>query len=155
MKHHFKSMLKYFVAIATILFVFFSPFKIIKVQGSSMYPTYVNNQLLLAIKTNNFKKNDVIVCNDEGYNILKRIKFIEGDTVYSFYQDTDSNVKIINSEEYKNLFKHHSTTALVSKTKVLKNQVYLLGDNLNNSDDSRRFGCVNLTSLKYKIIYPL
>jgi len=155
MKHHFKSILKYFVVISTILFVFFSPFKIIKVQGSSMYPTYLNNQLLLAIKTNNFKKNDVIVCNNEGYNILKRIKFIEGDTVYSFYQDTDSNVKIISSEEYKKLFKHHATTALVSKTKVLKNQVYLLGDNLNNSDDSRRFGCVNLTSLKYKIIYPL
>lgn len=120
-----------------------------------MYPTYVNNQLLLAIKTKNFHKNDVVVCNDEGYNILKRIKFIEGETVYSFYQDTESNVKIISPDEYKKLFKHHSTTALVFKTEVLKNQVYLLGDNLNNSDDSRRFGCVNVTSLRYKIIYPL
>lgn len=155
MKHHFKSILKYFVVISIILFVFFSPFKIIKVQGSSMYPTYVNNQLLLAIKTKNFHKNDVVVCNDEGYNILKRIKFIEGETVYSFYQDTDSNVKIISPDEYKKLFKHHSTTALVFKTEVLKNQVYLLGDNLNNSDDSRRFGCVNVTSLRYKIVYPL
>ena len=155
MKHHFKSILKYFVAIATILFVFFSPFKIIKVQGSSMYPTYVNNQLLLAIKTNNFKKNDVIVCNDEGYNILKRIKFIEGETVYSFCPDTDAVIKIISADDYKKLFKNHSSAAFVTKTKVLKNQVYLLGDNFNNSDDSRRFGCVSLTSLKYKIIYPL
>ena len=155
MKHHFKSMLKYFVAIATILFVFFSPFKVIKVQGSSMYPTYVNNQLLLAIKTDNFHKNDVVVCNDEGYNILKRIKFIEGETVYSFCQDTDSVTKIISFDEYKKLFKIHSSAAFVYKTEVLKNQVFLLGDNLNNSDDSRRFGCVNLTSLKYKIIYPL
>jgi signal peptidase I len=155
MKHHFKSKLKYLVVIAIILFVFFSPFKIIKVQGSSMYPTYVNNQLLLAIKTKNFQKNDVVVCNDEGYNILKRIKFIEGETVYSFYQDTNANVKIISYEEYKKLFNHHSTTALVTKTEVSKNQVFLLGDNLNNSDDSRRFGCVNIKSLKYKIIYPL
>ena len=115
----------------------------------------MNNQLLLAIKTKNFHKNDVVVCNDEGYNILKRIKFIEGEPVYSFYPDTDSNVKIISSDEYKHLFNHHSTTALVSKTEVLKNQVYLLGDNLNNSDDSRRFVCVSITSLKYKIIYPL
>lgn len=155
MKHHFKLILKYLVAITTILFVFFSPFKIIKVQGSSMYPTYLNNQLLLALKTNNFKKNDVVVCNDEGYNILKRIKFIEGETVYSFYGNEDSDIKIINFDEYKKLFKNHSSTTFVSKTTVLKNQVYLLGDNLNNSDDSRRFGCVNLNSLKYKIIYPL
>ena len=155
MKHHFKTMLKYLIVISIILFVFLSPFKIIKVQGSSMYPTYVNNQLILAMKTKNFHKNDVIVCDNEGYNILKRIKFIEGETVYSFYQDTNSIVKIISPEEYKKLFKHHSTTALVSKTEVLKNQVFLLGDNLNNSDDSRRFGCVKISSLKYKIIYPL
>lgn len=155
MKHHFKLILKYLVVITTILFVFFSPFKIIKVQGNSMHPTYLNNQLLLALKTNNFKKNDVVVCNDEGYNILKRIKFIEGETVYSFYQNKDAEAKIISLNEFNKLFKNHSSTTFVSKTEVLKNQVYLLGDNLNNSDDSRRFGCVNLTSLKYKIVYPL
>ncbi len=41
---------------------------------------------------------------------------------------------------------------LVMKQIVPKNHVYLLGDNLNNSDDSRRFGPVEKKDIMYKVI---
>ena len=36
--------------------------------------------------------------------------------------------------------------------KVQKNHFYLIGDNLDNSDDSRRFGTVEENEILYKII---
>ena len=36
--------------------------------------------------------------------------------------------------------------------KVPKNSFYVLGDNWYNSDDSRRFGCVNKEDILFKVI---
>lgn len=40
----------------------------------------------------------------------------------------------------------------IVELKVPKNHYYLLGDNFNNSDDSRRFGTVERSQIIYKVI---
>lgn len=134
--------------------LYFNPFKIVMVLGNSMYPTLKNGNILLAKKTNEFQKNDIVIAKDEyGDFIIKRIKYEPGDYYYLYFE---------NYSPYKKIFLENNSYVLINQYKknniklyeyqLSKNQYFLLGDNLNNSDDSRRFGSVDREDILYKVI---
>jgi signal peptidase I len=57
------------------------------------------------------------------------------------------NGKLINLGVYKNI-----EDAYMMELKVPKGHYYLIGDNLDKSDDSRRFGSVEEKDILYKVI---
>lgn len=136
-----------------VVFIFLSPFKIIVIQGNSMYPTLKDKQIVLGFETNNFKRNDIVVANFEGNNIIKRVKFIEGDNFYYLLKRDLAMPMIITKEMFEN-YKIVSDNEIKQKLTVEKNHVFLIGDNSDVSDDSRRFGCIEVGNVKYKIIFP-
>ena len=158
MKNHFIKILLTCLALLTIVY-FTSPYRIIVVQGNSMFPTFHNKQILIAKSINNYEElkiNDILVCELEGNTIVKRVKFLQNQSVYYYIDSNTSEVKLINENTYHYLSNHPiiRNKSLIQKIIIPSNSVYLLGDNLNNSDDSRRFGTLNWNNIKYKIIYP-
>jgi signal peptidase I len=129
------------------------PFKLILVKGESMYPTLKNNQILLAMKTDSYERNDVVVAEIEDCVIIKRIAFIENDIVY-YHIERDLNLPLLVSKNYFEHFKSKDKSDIVQKFNIDKDSYFLLGDNLMKSDDSRRFGPINKKNIKYKIIFP-
>lgn len=118
-----------------------------------MYPTLKNNQILIGMATKNFYKGDVVVANIEDNFIIKRIKYTEGDHFY-YYLNYDLESPILINKDFYEHFEPNDKVHIVQELVVENNKYFLLGDNLNLSDDSRRFGCVDKNSIKYKIIFP-
>ena len=51
--------IKLIVCLLVVLTLWAIPFKVVVVIGNSMLPSLKNNQLLLAVRTNNFSLNDL------------------------------------------------------------------------------------------------
>ena len=158
MKNHFIKILLTCLALLTIVY-FTSPYRIIVVQGISMSPTFQNKQILVAKSINNYqdiKINDILVCELEDNTIVKRVKYLENQIIYYYIDSNTSEIKLIDKNTYQYLSTHPiiRNKSLIQKVIIPKNSIYLLGDNLNNSDDSRRFGPISFNNIKYKIIYP-
>lgn len=156
LKHIF---IKYYPAFLLILVVFLSPYKIIIVQGNSMSPTYFNREIVIAKKINNttnLNKNDVIVAYYESEFIIKRIKKLPFDNIYYLYDIHEIDKKLIDEVTYlqKNKMPFNKNF-FTQKLTIPNNSFYLLGDNRELSDDSRRFGPINRVNILYKIIYPV
>ncbi len=158
MKNHFIKIL--FICLALLIIVYItSPYRIIVVQGISMSPTFKNKQILFAKSINNYqdiKINDILVCELEDNTIVKRVKFLEHQIIYYYIDSNTSEIKLIDKNTYQYLSTHPiiRNKSLIQKVIVPKDSIYLLGDNLNNSDDSRRFGTLHWNNIKYKIIFP-
>lgn len=112
----------------------------VSVSGNSMIPTLHNEDLLIANRLKEGKKGDIIIIADEKeYWLVKRVIATEGDTVMF---DKDGFV-YINGEKYSDEFgfaNHtlHDVKIELDKEYLLKeDEVFYLGDNRNNSNDSR------------------
>jgi signal peptidase I len=147
--------IKLIVCLLVVLALWAMPFKIIVVKGVSMHPFLKNNELLLAVKTNDFSVNDVVVTkNDFRETIIKRIKFVENDVYYYLMYSHSDKVEVFDQHIGVMAEKYYegNHNFLVMKHIVPKGYVYLLGDNTEHSDDSRRFGAVKKSDIMYKVI---
>jgi signal peptidase I len=147
--------LKFLTCIVVVLALWAVPFKIVVVKGDSMLPNLKNNQVLLAVKTNNFSVDDIVVAkNDYRETIIKRIKFVDNEVYYYVLGLHSEKVEIYDEHVGVMALKYYkgNDQYLVMKQIVPRNHVYLLGDNIDNSDDSRRFGPVEKKDIMYKVI---
>jgi len=125
-------------SLAAVIF-FKREFFTIQVTGRSMMTTYQNCQRLLATRAywlvGNIKRNDVVVVKSDnpGEYLIKRVNRLPGETVDWL------NVP----HDYK----------LVDGPYVVPNDsVYVLGDNLPESSDSREFGPIRLEQIMGKVV---
>ena len=143
--------------IASLVFMFLNPYKIIVVRGNSMYPTLKNGQVLLAKKYSQLNKGDIVIAkNDFEEVIIKRILYVPGEYYYFFYnlESQDSLYELLYDNSYKSIsnFKTEHLNQSLIESKVPIGHYYLTGDNKDNSDDSRRFGTVEKKDILYKVI---
>lgn len=124
-----------------VIFFFFNC-KSVVVSGVSMLPNFKSGQRVLVCKAywliGAIKPNDVVVIredsplNTDGY-IIKRVYKMPGETVD--YAHCPKNYSIANGE-----------------FKVPSGSIYVLGDNAEQSEDSRFFGPVELTRVIGKVV---
>ena len=143
--------------IASLVFMLLNPYKIIVVRGDSMYPTLKNGQILLAKKYTNLDKGDIVIAkNDFSEVIIKRILYVPEEYYYFYYdiKNKDYFYELLYDNSYKSIsgFKNEHLNQSLVESKVPKKHYYLVGDNKNNSDDSRRFGTVENKDILYKVI---
>ena len=144
-----------FIAILIVVFSLFlyartQVFMLIDVVGDSMCPTLDSGDLLVARKTRDLKRGDIIIFTaDNGTkNLIKRVIALEGDTVWSengkvliSYEDDAGNLKQYTIKE--DYLMSQGITYVV-ETKVEAGCVFVLGDNRAISNDSRSFGQIKL-----------
>jgi signal peptidase I len=136
-----------------LLLAYFQPYKLVVVVGQSMYPTYKSGQILLAKKTQNFNKSDAVVAiADDGTLIVKRILYIP-EEYYYYVMKKEGYYELIIDNSYRSILQTKNIDdAYMMELKVPKNHYYLIGDNLDKSDDSRRFGTLDENEILYKIV---
>lgn len=117
------------------------------VEGSSMYPTLKHHERLIVDKLSYFltdpKKGEIVVFRypkDESRDFIKRVIAVGGDTI----EMRDGTV-IVNGAEIEEgyIYKNDPKGPNMSnyrKSVVPEGHIFVLGDNRNNSEDSRYRG---------------
>ena len=120
-------------------------------SGESMLPTLNNGDLLIVAKSKDYDYNDIVILN-KGKTLVKRIVGKSEDKLH-----LDENYRVIRNNIFidEPFVNEESTNSNCSEYFVSKGNYFVLGDNRNNSRDSRDFGDVNKSDIKGKVISNL
>jgi signal peptidase I len=132
--------LVYFILFLIFLFTFVG--RIIGVDGPSMMPTLHNGDLMLLQNIGYTpKQGDVVVLTKESFKakpIVKRVIAVGGQHVKIDYQTNTVYVDgVALSEPYIKEAMQDKGATWTSETDVLQGQIFVMGDNRNDSSDSR------------------
>ncbi len=114
------------------------------VQGDSMNPTLKHNDFVLFCRVDGFGAGDVVILRAEGITLrrlVKRIVGVPGDTVNI---DTWGTVSV-NGKVLQESYAIGTTQQKENEKFPLTlgtNEYFVLGDNRENSSDSRNFGTI-------------
>lgn len=130
----------------------FSP---IIVNGTSMQPLYQENDFLIsskiAYKNMTPQRGDVVIIDGTNYGhdmyFIKRVIGLAGDTV----KIKDGQLFINNQAVHEDYIGEAMNSDFAEIT-VADNFVFVLGDNRNNSLDSRIIGSVSIEDIQGKIV---
>lgn len=141
--------------IISLIFIYFKPFYIVKIVGDSMEPTILEDSVVIATTLNtNYSVGDIVIVEQGGNTIIKRIAFVEKQKFFCLdlgYRRFQPAPVIKNMQYQISYLKKFGVNAYIYE--VPNKQVFLLGDNELESEDSRVFGSVPLENIKGKIIY--
>lgn len=150
-----------FIVIVITIIISIIPKKYV-VNGLSMYPTLEDGQIVLVKNgLDDYKHGDIVILNkpntrmtnlnveaqfgDYAYSeMVKRIVAIEGDII-----EFDNGIVKVNEvvlQDYEDTFK------LNFSKKLQPNEFFVLGDNSTDSYDSRFFGVVKRSDIKYLVL---
>lgn len=120
------------------------------VRGASMEPTFHNNEYLIIYELpyhfQNPARGDVIVFkypNDTSQHYIKRVIGLPGETI----EIQNNQIKIYNEQHPEGFLLEEDylkdiTHGTIKQT-LKEDEFYVLGDNRDNSSDSRRWGPLN------------
>ncbi len=162
-KEFFKDFIVYIlIAVAVILTIKYV-FSLEQVVGPSMEPNYKSGDLLFLNKISyRFKEprlfDVVVIANDDTKYMIKRIIGLPGDVIE--YKD---NKLYINGDVTKEYFNISGTTKEFSLAQLNYDVIpdgyyFVLGDNRENSKDSRTYGLISRDDIIGKVqfrIWPI
>ena len=142
-----KEIIKYSIIISGITGIFLLFFRLAMVEGSSMYPTLNNMDILLLRRTNQIEYGDIVAISSKSLNeeLCKRVIGVEGDHIVINEEGLFVNNKKI-EENYLN--ENLWSTYYDIDIEVPKDKVFVMGDNRNHSLDSRSLGCLKVSDIK-------
>lgn len=139
------------VILAAVLFLFIG---ISRVDGNSMYPTYKDGDTVWFVKSGNSYSRGTVVSikMPGGDHYIKRIVAVPGDTV-----DIRDGRLIVNGKAVDESYANGETMKapdglMVYPYKLPKSKYFVLGDNRENSADSRTFGPVSSAQIQGRIV---
>ena len=158
MKKKIMNILSYVLVIVIALLIKQFVFSPIKVNGSSMYPTLRDGDIMflneIGYHLNGLKRFDIVVVNTENDRIIKRVIGLPGE--YVEYKD---NILYINGEEVKENFDHEITHNFkldeIGHDKIPDGYYFVVGDNRGDSLDSRKIGLISKDQIKGKTDFIL
>lgn len=119
------------------------------VDGPSMQPTYYSKDFLIIWKLGDIERNDIIAFDahtPDNEDYIKRVIAVEGDHLVISNSVVTVNGEVIDEPYIKETTFDGEVDMIISE-----NCVYAMGDNRNDSLDSRRIGEVNLDDVIGKV----
>ena len=156
----FKNILSYVVVIVIAILIKEFIFSPIKVNGTSMYPTLDDGDLMILNEVgyylNGVDRFDIVVVKKNGERLIKRVIGLPGETVE--YKDNELyiNGKVI-KEDFYHATTHDFSLEDINVTVIPEGFYFVVGDNRTNSLDSRKIGLISKSEIKGKakmVIFP-
>lgn len=151
-----KDWLVYIIIIISIIFIRTFVITTIKVSGISMENTLNDKDIMFMEKITKVKRFDIVGISVNDELLIKRVIGIEGDLLY--YKD---NKLFINNKEIKEDYTKGITKDFhieeFGVATIPNDHFLVLGDNRENSNDSRAFGLITKSNIIGKAnikIYP-
>lgn len=156
-KEFIKDTAKYLIIIVVILFIMTFVFSVTSVVGNSMYPTLKDGEVLILNKFHyrfsEIKREDIISLKyaDTKY-LIKRVIGLPGEKV-----EILDNKLYINDLEYKEKYLSEDLNyqdfklSDLNYSTIPKDMYLVLGDNRENSLDSRKIGLIKKEDINGKI----
>ncbi len=144
-------MKKYFVAFLITVSIVFITFKFVLeislTDGNSMYPTLRDKEIILSLRHCEIYRGDIIIAEPVSYDsrVIKRVIGEEGDRI-----QVKNGYLYLNGEKETEEQDYQDWEGL--DVIVEEDSYYILGDNRNNSVDSRTFGTVSKEEVKGRVI---
>lgn len=153
------------VILGTFFLLFHFVLVNVRVSGTSMQPTFEENNRMIAVRNFTPKRNDVVAliapkaANDvPGSVYIKRVIGLPGDKLVSKNDKMYVNGKLISEPYLNNKYKKADNDAGQTYTtnftvKVPKGYYWVMGDHRDISRDSHIFGPVKRKNLMGKVVF--
>lgn len=136
------------------------PFRLGVVSGNSMEPTYRSGALYVMQRVQDpareLQRGDVVVFKREGRIYIKRILGVPGDGFLVVPRTVDTQREaLVRAWEVPILQKMEGSRYFhikVAHRRVPPGTVYVVGDHLEASEDSRSFGPIDLSQIQGKVL---
>ena len=141
-------------AVAVLIATLWMP--VLRIYGTSMVPTLENGQIVVSVKTTDFKPGDIVAFYQGNKLLIKR--YIAGPADWVDI-DADGNVSVngtVLDEPYIKE-KAYGETNIELPYQVPDNRYFLIGDNRDVSADSRNtaVGCVANEQIVGKVVFRI
>lgn len=148
MKKIIKESIPYIILLAIIILIRVFVVTLVRVDGSSMSSTLQDRDILILNKLNHdFKRFDIVVIEYNHERLVKRIIGLPGEQVR--YRN---NNLYINQKKVKENFFHEKTENFniieLGYHQIPKGYYFVVGDNRDNSLDSRYIGLIKEEQIK-------
>ena len=151
---HLALLAKTTMSIAVLGALYAQPYRLTRVVGQSMEPTYKNQSILWTLPAHeqDLHRGDVVVIHMNLDTvkgpIVKRIAFMPGDGI----EQVRSGNHWFNLIEVHPRLDERKSKNLFRVMKVPPGMVYVMGDNRPVSQDSRTFGCIPIAWIDTKLV---
>lgn len=152
MNNKLKELVPYIIIIIVVLLIRTFLVTPARVDGDSMLNTLYNGEIVIlnkiSLKTEEINRFDIIVIDYEKDLLIKRVIGLPNETI-----EYKNNELYINDKLIETPIKFEDTEDFKETTK--DNEYFVLGDNRDDSKDSRYFGNVNISKIKGKVNFVL
>ena len=125
-----------------------------EIKGRSMVPTFDDGQRVVVLKLfSDIQRGDIVIFSsqdDPGKDLIKRVIALPGERIQIRKGIVRINGKVLKEGYLED--KDYGLYDAEIDEEVGLGQIYVLGDNRDDSHDSRRFGSVSEESLKGKVV---
>ncbi len=167
----FKDTIAYIIPIVIMIIIMLFVYSFVPVSGNSMEPSLSSGNVVilsrLRYKYADIKRNEIVVLkkkNDEGIkeSYIKRVVGLPGEEIHYLngylYIDGEKNKENFMSDDVETsnfMFVDVCNETECPDGKIPENKYLVLGDNRNNSIDSRSFGLVDKSEIEGKVIFNI
>lgn len=152
-KKLFKEIFSYVLIIIIVILIKTYIVSPIRVNGDSMYKTLHDKDIMILNEASylfqEIERFDIVVVKHENEYIIKRVLGLPGEKI-----ECRNGVIYVNGKEIKDKYGYGETEDF-EMTEIGEDAYFLLGDNRNDSLDSRVFGTFNRNAIKGKASFTI